>query len=341
MAPPKPNIVKRGLSYATTKILLLGKTSTCQCLLFLLGLFWLCGHQYINVSTSEFKMRGTYFSEASLLSENAQIKFQGDQAKVSIALSQEYLGLAPSSFATKMNWLDRQLQQANPGRIQTYRHVFHTPSVELNASRTPTYRRENVYAILEPRVGANRNEAIVLMAKHRAGVDIATRTTATTAATAAAASSGPATGGVGLLLSLLRHLSTQRWLSKRIIVVMVDGGTDPNGWDGGLDLGVQRWIQDYTSGHLPQTGGALRGAVLLDVAPGTSLHELGVAMQGSNGLLSNLDLVNLMTKSRHPVRKKYSRVVATTRKEFRGGTKQFSVFSDVGLWGCGIGGRRV
>ena len=143
------------------------------------------------------------------------------------------------------------------------------------------------------------------------------------------------------MLSLLRHLSAQRWLSKRIIVVMVDGGTDPNGWDGGLDLGVQRWIQDYTSGHLPQTGGALRGAVLLDVAPGTSLHELGVAMQGSNGLLSNLDLVNLMTKSRHPVRRKYSRVVATTRKHEEFGGGEYQVVSDGAClwdWGVCVGG---
>jgi hypothetical protein len=57
-------------------------------------------------------------------------------------------------------------------------------------------------------------------------------------------------------------------LSKRVVFVMVDGGTDPNGWDGGLDLGVKAFVQDYMRGRLEKTAGAVRGAILLDVAPG-------------------------------------------------------------------------
>lgn len=53
---------------------------------------------------------------------------------------------------------------------------------------------------------------------------------------------------------------------------------------------------------------------------GTSLHEIGISMQGSNGLLSNLDLINLMTKSRSKVRRNQCRVVATTRLELRTNT---------------------
>ena len=46
--------------------------------------------------------------------------------------------------------------------------------------------------------------------------------------------------------------------------------------------------------------------------PGTSINEIGVAMQGSNGLLSNLDLINIITKGRMKKRKK-CQVVDVTR----------------------------
>jgi hypothetical protein len=45
---------------------------------------------------------------------------------------------------------------------------------------------------------------------------------------------------------------------------MADGGSDGGSsssfstgseWDGGLDIGIRQFIEDYTNGHLPQTAG--------------------------------------------------------------------------------------
>jgi hypothetical protein len=265
--------LRRFLYTLCSRVASCGKSSAVQTVLFMLAIVWLCSHQYINVSTFEWKMRGTYFSESSLLAENANIGFNTEASRNSILLSQEYQQI-PSN--EKLKWLDQKMLSASPGRVHTYRHVFYKKSLSLRRSSVSSSsagssagsnkmtRRENVYGILEPRVGANRNEAIVLMAKHRANVNNHNGEEEN--------HSGP--DGVGILLSFLQYLSEQTWLSKRIIVVMVDGGTDSNGWDNGLDIGVQRWIEDYTSGQLNMTCGAIRGAILLDVAPGKILLSL-------------------------------------------------------------------
>ena len=288
--PKKPNLVKRVVTYILSFLLRIGLHSTTQILLFLIGILWVCFHQYICASTSELKMRGTYFSESSLLSENAEIMFNFDNVQEVMNLSQQYqqIGQAAAAaaaadassstttFGEKMDWLDSAMRNASPGRIRTYRHVFHHADVSVDTTDTTTpstkrsrssQRRENVYGILEPRVGANRQEAIVLVAKHRAS-------SPASAPAPAPATSARGPDGVGVLLSLLRHLSEQRWLSKRVVVVMVDGGTNPHGWDGGLDLGTKKFVDDYTSGRLERTAGAIRGAVLLDVAPGMCVCQV-------------------------------------------------------------------
>ena len=94
---------------------------------------------------------------------------------------------------------------------------------------------------------------------------------------------------------------------------MTDGGSNPKEWDGGLDIGARQFISDYTNGRLPATGGDIRGAILLDISSGTSLAELGVAMQGSNGLLTNLDLVNVLTMSRSARRRNACQIIDVTR----------------------------
>lgn len=190
----KPNLVKRLVTFLFSILLKLGLTTTVQLLLFLIGLIWLCCHQYLCLSTTEFKMRGTYFSEAALLTESARISYNLENANEASKLSQEYNKL--ETFATRMNWLDNALQNASPGRVHTYRHLFQSRSLDFDAtvrstSASDLSKRENVYAILEPRVGANRNEAIVLVAKHEASYETTRRT-----------GNGP--NGIGILISLLR-----------------------------------------------------------------------------------------------------------------------------------------
>ena len=214
-SPPTANPIKRLIQYLLHLLLRIGMTNTAQIILFFLGLLWLCCHQYICLSTSEFKMRGTYFSEASLLSESAEFTWTSKHAKDAYDLSEEYRLLflkKSSNFTERLNFLENTMEWSSPGRIQTYRHVFYSKSVQFDSSATKTKttmttmskendqneergdekrrrkRRENVYGILEPRVGANRNECIVLVAKHNAREK----------------SLRQGTSGVGLLLSFLQ-----------------------------------------------------------------------------------------------------------------------------------------
>ena len=42
------------------------------------------------------------------------------------------------------------------------------------------------------------------------------------------------------------------WLSKRIILVIHDGGSDRDGWDYGMNIGAKRWIDMYMQGDEPR-----------------------------------------------------------------------------------------
>jgi hypothetical protein len=60
---------------------------------------------------------------------------------------------------------------------------------------------------------------------------------------------------------------------------------------------------------------SLSCAIFFSFLLGTSIDEIGVAMQGSNGLLSNLDLINVITKARMKKRTLKCKVIDVTRIE--------------------------
>ncbi len=322
-AAPRPNLVKRVLGGAGSAALRCGTSGAAQACLFLLGVLW-CGlHQWVCVSTTEPKMRGTYFSEAALLSESKHVGFTTADAHVAYALARNYSRVAADAAADitatdrrrrRLDWLRAQLLLADPGRVTTFEQHFQSPPLQLDApwrvpgrpaedgSSSPPMRT-NIFAVLEPRVGTTRSEAVVVVAKHRAADD------QDAALVDSQTPQEGSPGGVGVLLALARRLATHDHLSKRVVFVLCDGGTAPDGWDGGIDAGVREWVRAYVAGEIV-TAGALRAAVLLDVRPGDDPAQLGAAVQGSNGLLSNLDLFNVVAKARRGVRKQAAPVVA-------------------------------
>ena len=58
--------------------------------------------------------------------------------------------------------------------------------------------------------------------------------------------------GVAFGFALLKELQKVTWLSKRIILVIHDGGSDRDGWDYGMNVGAKRWIDMYMQGDEPR-----------------------------------------------------------------------------------------
>ena len=309
-AAPKAPLLKRVIGGGLSKIgsiLILQRSQAC---LFVLGACWALLHQWFCASTGELKMRGVYFSEAALLSEHSKIAFDTADARLAVDLSHTYSTLPTTTGAGgRLAWIREQLHIADPGRIRTYVQTFQARPVQAGGD---SELRTNLYGVLEPRVGTTRNEAIVIMAKHLAYQD-----TSGNEEHLGDNADKASAGGLSLVISLARHFARQKYLSKRVIFVFCDGGSDPHGWDGGMDLGAREWIRAYVDGEIA-TAGQIRAAVILDMQRGDDMSELGVAMHGNNGLLSNLDLVNVLTMGRKYVRTRNAPIVAVSRLRPRG-----------------------
>jgi hypothetical protein len=113
-----------------------------------------------------------------------------------------------------------------------------------------------------------------------------------------------ATLGLGLGVALLRHLAHTRWLSRDVLWLAADAGAV-----GGAHAASEAWLADYHelygaawAGAPPPAppraprflrGGVLTAALVLD-APGGSFDKLQLRVQGTQGMLPNLDVVGLL-----------------------------------------------
>ena len=254
-------------------------------------------------------MRGTYFSESALLPEHGSTGYSTDDARFAVELSHNFSRLPRDDVRRRLNWIRSQLHLADPGRIKTYEQPISVAQMHTQQKRVPSGRNHtNIFAVLEPRVGAMRSEAIVVVAKHR----LHSSSTQGTQDPLGSDEVREMPGGVAVVLSLVKYLAKQKYLSKRLVFVFCDGGSETEGWDGGMDLGVREWIRAYVGGEIV-TAGQIRAAILLDIRRGEDISELGLAMHGNNGLLSNLDLVNVLTMSRSQTRTRNARIVAVSR----------------------------
>ena len=82
--------LKRAVAKVAGKLLALLLSPAGRCALFLLGAAWALLHQWACASTGELKMRGTYFSEAALLSEHSHVAFSRSDALLALHLARNY-----------------------------------------------------------------------------------------------------------------------------------------------------------------------------------------------------------------------------------------------------------
>jgi len=212
----------------------------------------------------------TYFSENALLPGLVTSSYNENRAAMKyhtdlVEENQKYPGHAP------FPWLVAQFKQLG---LEVYQQQFSLTYPLANNSFTGT----NVYAILRaPK--ASSTEALVLSAPHRPPNSPHQATDA----------------GIAVLLSAAKFFRSQIYWAKDIIFLVTEHEF----------LGMQAWLEGYhgvsygegvlMADDLPARAGSIQAAVNLELASEFPTH-LNVKIEGLNGQLPNLDLVNLVNR---------------------------------------------
>ncbi|XP_034236493.1 glycosylphosphatidylinositol anchor attachment 1 protein [Thrips palmi] len=235
-----------------------------EMLMYLLGLVWFFALPSDNVSSA------SYFSENSLLPGLVKGGFVEDSfAKTLLASLQDEISANPTKMPYP--WLLAQFRQIG---LDTYTHNF---TLNYPLASDLAFEGQNVYGILRAPRGSS-TEAIVLSVPFRGSKSVHPSTAA----------------GVALMLAIAKFCRRQKYWAKDLIFLITDHE----------QLGAQAWLEAYhqtssgshavlNSGDLLSRGGAIQAAVNLELLSDRISH-IDVKIEGLNGQLPNLDLVNLV-----------------------------------------------
>ena len=218
----------------------------------------------------------TYFSENALLPGLVKGEFDEE------VTAERYLeGLRDEAERYPNNvpfpWIEAQFRQIG---LEVYTHNF-TLTYPLGAAdiKKRTFQGRNVYAILRaPR--ASSTEALVLSAPYRPPYSVEPQTDVS----------------VALLLASAKFFRFQNYWAKDIIFIITEHE----------QLGIQAWLEAYhriscgspgvlNHGELEARAGAIQAAINLEISKDRITH-LNVKIQGLNGQLPNMDLLNLINR---------------------------------------------
>lgn len=245
------------------KLLLQHHDKVCA-LSYIVGVLWFASLAHDNFNA------GTYFSENALLPGLVK----GDYEERLVA--REYLKeLSDEAIrhpdSIPYSWLLAKFGQLN---LEAYTHNF---TVHYPLIPGTKYTGKNVYAILRAPRSAS-TEALVLSTPYRPPKS----TEATTMPS------------VALILSLAKFFRWQKYWAKDIIFLVTEHE----------QLGVQAWLEAYhrtSCGHpgVLEHGDMLGRAGAIQAAVNLELHAekigyVDIKVEGLNGQLPNLDLVNLI-----------------------------------------------
>ena len=213
----------------------------------------------------------TYFSENALLPGLVTGGFNQERAAVEFlsTLAEEnkkYPGAAP------LPWLEAQFRQMG---LEVHQQQFRLSYPLANTSFTGT----NLYAVLRA-AKTSSTEALVLTAPHRPPNSPHQSTDA----------------GIALLLATAKYFRSQIYWAKDIIFLVTEHEF----------LGTQAWLEGYHgvscgaegvlhSGDLPARAGSIQAAINLEFSSEFPTH-VNLKLEGLNGQLPNLDLVNLVSR---------------------------------------------
>ena len=241
-------------------------------------LFYILGVAFIFVIPhSEFTNK-TYFSENALLPGLVRIEFDLEHiAKQYLEDLREEAQKTPN--APPFPWIEARLRQMG---LEVYTHNF-SLNFPLSNDVKPITKGDNIYAILRaPR--ASSTEGLVFATPYRAP-------------NALESLEKPTDVSVAMLLTMAKFFKHQKYWAKDIIFLITQHE----------QLGMQAWLEAYhrtscgygrkvlNHGDLEARAGSLQAAINLEISHEKFTH-LNVKVEGLNGQLPNLDLVNLVTK---------------------------------------------
>nr|CAD7409168.1 unnamed protein product [Timema poppensis] len=246
-----------------TQILVMYYNKLCV-VLYIAGLVWfaLLAHEHFNA--------GTYFSENALLPGLVKGDFDEDMtAKNYQSELLEESSRYPDSVPYP--WLLAKFRQLS---LDVYTHNF---TLNYPLGYGTKYTGKNVYAILRAPRSAS-TEALVLSVPYRPP-----------------SSAHPGTmPSIALMLSLAKFFRRQKYWAKDVIFLVTEHE----------QLGVQAWLEAYHQttcgrsgvldhGDMTGRGGAIQAAINLELHA-EKIGHVDVKVEGLNGQLPNLDLVNLV-----------------------------------------------
>ncbi|KDR22254.1 glycosylphosphatidylinositol anchor attachment 1 protein [Zootermopsis nevadensis] len=233
-------------------------------LLYIGGVLWfmILAHKHFNA--------GTYFSENALLP--GLVKGEFDEDAIAKVYQSELLDEAAKyPNGVPYSWLIAKFRQLN---LDTYTHNF-TLTYPLGLGNK--FTGKNVYAILRaPR--SSSTEALVLSVPYRPPSSV-----------------NPGTApSIAIMLAVAKFFRRQKYWAKDVIFLVTEHE----------QLGVQAWLEAYHKvtcgrsgvldhGDMMGRGGAIQAAINLELHA-EKIGHIDVKIEGLNGQLPNLDLVNLV-----------------------------------------------
>ncbi|XP_067142651.1 glycosylphosphatidylinositol anchor attachment 1 protein [Centruroides vittatus] len=209
----------------------------------------------------------TYFSENALLPGLVQREYsQGGAANILHESLQEE---AKTHSSLPYAWLQGQFRQLG---LDVYTHNF---TLHYPFGTRPNYTGKNLYAILRaPRAAST--EAVVFSTPYRAYDSIHLTTLP----------------GIALMISLAKFFQRHTYWAKDIIFLITEHEM----------VGFQAWLDAYHEtqsdpnildcGYLEEKSGSIQAAINLEIH-GERISHFDLKLEGLNGQLPNLDLVNL------------------------------------------------
>ena len=242
-------------------------------LAYLLGIAWVFLFPVACLSTGELKCRGTYMSENALLSRHATTFFdraasntahaysaaleaQGAAfAAADVAADAAESGRGGGSLSTERQCREGRLawvaEEMNALGMDVHHHHRRGRGRTGDASSSGSKGAEGaegaeapslLYGVLKPKVGADRKEAIVLVAHLDCPAPGDPTYPTYGVASGGGAGSRAMPSGVAMVMSTMRLMRRVSWLSKNIIVVIAE-----KSWNDDrdfVDMDLRAWIDE-------------------------------------------------------------------------------------------------
>ncbi|XP_046631275.1 glycosylphosphatidylinositol anchor attachment 1 protein-like [Daphnia pulicaria] len=240
-----------------------GKQKVLSSLFYIGSIVW-----FVCLAYRQFNA-GTYFSENALLPGLVHSNFKED------FLARQYVAAIKAEAERYPNGMPHAFIAAQFKQLglDTFTHNF---SVKYPLDENEVYSGKNVYGILRASRGAS-TECLVMSVPYRPPDSVLTGTNA----------------GIAVMLSLAASFRAASYWARDVIFVVTEHE----------QLGMEAWLEayHYTSsgsnsidfGQLDARAGAIQAAINLEI-PYEKISHIDVRMEGLNGQLPNLDLVNLV-----------------------------------------------